>query len=332
MKNKPRDIPYYGVRRDKIASLPIESINAEALDMFLYFIDERYKIHLRKDIQLIDPPYTRDAILQYYRFTNIRREYDRNTKWAVEHICNNQKLRYGQKLVNLVLFRIFNKIKTAELLQLPILDPKKLDVHSTAEQLELLLDDTPFTGAYLCSGMKRYMKKYTETDSNTEAALKIVQEMCEDKFWKGTKKATSPAVVLGALQQYPGISEFMSYQIFVDFTYIDDFPFSENEYTIAGIGAKNGLKLLFQGNKRVRNFTPEELIFWLRDNWEELNQYNTQHGGKHTVKPKILFQDLPEYDRVMNVMSIENCLCEFSKYYKAKNGLGRPRQKYRRTK
>ena len=73
----------------------------------------------------------------------------------------------------------------------------------------------------------------------------------------------------------------------------------------------------------------EELIFWLRDNWEALNQYNTQKGNKHTVNPKILMEDLPEDDRRMNVMSLENCMCEFSKYYKTKNGIGRPRQKYR---
>lgn len=328
MKDKPMDIPYYGVRKDKIASLTIENINAEALDMFLYFIDERYKIHLRKDIQGIDPPYTKDKILKYYRFTNIRREHDRNTKWVMNHICNNQNLRYGQKLTNTVLFRIFNKIETAEILGIPILDPKKLNVNTTAKQLELILNDTPYTGAYLCSGMKRYMKKYTGAKSNVEAALIIVQEMCRDKFWKGTKKASNPAVIWETLQQYSGISEFMSYQMFVDFTYIEDFPFSENECTLAGIGAKNGLKRLFYRNKRTRNFTPEELIFWLRDNWEELNQYNTQHGGKHTVEPKILFQDLPIYDRKMNVMSLENCLCEFSKYYKTYNGLGRPRKKY----
>ena len=78
-----------------------------------------------------------------------------------------------------------------------------------------------------------------------------------------------------------------------------------------------------------RDLTPEELIFWLRDHWNELNQYNTHHGNKAAVYPKKLFRDLPEEDRVMNVMSIENCLCEFSKYYKVYYGLGRPRQKYK---
>ena len=69
----------------------------------------------------------------------------------------------------------------------------------------------------------------------------------------------------------------------------------------------------------------------MRDNWNELNQYNIQYGGKHTLNPQILFQDLPEEDRFMNVMSIENCLCEFSKYHKVLTGTGRPRQTYAKT-
>lgn len=39
--------------------------------------------------------------------------------------------------------------------------------------------------------------------------------------------------------------------------------------------------------------------------------------------------DLKHYDRVMNVMSLENCFCEFSKYYKACTNTGRPRAIYK---
>lgn len=329
MRNKPKDVPYCGVEEAKIRSLAVENIDAKALDTFLYFIGERYKIHLRKDVNKPEPPYTEDPIIQRYRFTNVRREHDRNTKWVIENICNNTSLKYGQKLANIVLFRIFNKIETAENLGIPIEDLRKVDAISLAEKIEALAGDTPYTGAYLCSGMKGNMKKYTGTDSCVEAAILIVQEMCEDRFWKGTKSAYSPEDVIDTIQGYAGLSEFMAYQIFIDFTYMDEFPFSENEYTIAGVGARKGLRVLFGGKCKHRR-TPEELIFWLRDNWKEVNKYNIQNGGKHTANPKKLFLDLPKEDRVMNVMSIENCLCEFFKYWKAKNQIGRPRQKYRR--
>lgn len=339
MKNKPKDTPYCGVRRDKIASLPIESINAEALDMFLHFVKERYKIHLRKDIKQIHPPYTKDSILKNFRFTNIRREHDKETKWLIKYITSNPQLDYEDKLLNCILFRLFNKHKTSELIGAPIQFSKGYEPEAYRELFEEKHNEDPeyvfFTGAFNTGGLKRALKWYLPKDDPTNSMEMRVMYFMQYLIDEGVtyrltaKGIETPKDVCELLQSYMGIGEFLAYQMFVDMTYIKEFPFSENEYTIAGPGAKLGLKYLFDDQ---HGLTPEELIFWLRDNWKELNQYNTQHGGKHTVKPKILFQDLPEHDRVMNVMSIENCLCEFSKYYKAKNGLGRPRQKYRRTK
>jgi hypothetical protein len=57
--------------------------------MFLYWIVERYKIHLKKDIKKLDPPWTNDPILQTYSFTNVRRLHDRVTKFVLKHICYN---------------------------------------------------------------------------------------------------------------------------------------------------------------------------------------------------------------------------------------------------
>lgn len=327
MRNKPKDIPYCGVDTKKIQNFNVESIDQNNLDLFLYYIGERYRIHIRKDLKHLPQPWTDDKILRKYRFTNVRREQDYTTRWLIDNICKAD-IRYLQKLANIVLFRIFNKVSTAELLGIPISSFKNLDPIQVAEDVESMLTDTPFTGAYLCSGLKTYMRKYAGSDSDIESALILVRDLTENRFWRRISHSSSPQEVIDLLQECPGISEFMSYQMFIDFTYVDEFPFSENEYTVAGIGATLGLKILFGGTKRKHGLTPEEFIFWMRDNWEELNQYNTQHGGKHTLNPQILFQDLPEEDRVMNVMSIENCLCEFSKYYKSMTGTGRPRQSY----
>jgi hypothetical protein len=70
--------------------------------------------------------------------------------------------------------------------------------------------------------------------------------------------------------------------------------------------------------------TDEEAIFWVRDNiineWKRLG-LDTDVAG--------LFSDRQSWDRGLNVMAIENISCEFSKYYKAKKGLGRPRNTYK---
>lgn len=326
MNNKLQDIPYFGVDKKKIEQLDISHINPDMLDMFLYYVDERYKIHIRKDVRNEKAPYTKDSILRYYKFTNVCREHDKHTIWLINNVVKSN-LSYMQRLANTTLFRIFNKIETAELLRIPISDIWSLDPAETAERVEAQLTDTPWTGAYLCSATKRYFRQYTGSDSDIESVVMIVQEIFEDSYWK-RKNYKSPIEVIDKLQECPGISDFIAYQLFVDFTYVKEFPFSENEFTIAGVGAMSGLKLLFGGTKRKTGCTPEELIFWLRDNWTELNKYNLDCGGKHIAEPKIMMRDLPKNERRMNVMRIENCLCEFSKYCKTKYNIGRPRKKY----
>lgn len=335
MKTKPKDIPYCGVREQKIAALSLESVNAEALDTFIHMIAERYKIHLRKDVKQTGPPYTKDAILKEFRFTNVRREHDKETKWVIQHITSNRSLSYEDKLLNCILFRLFNKHETAKLLGMPIEFIKFYDPEvyrfAFAKQKKLQPSYVFFTGAFNTGGLKRALKWYLpegRADSMEMRVMYFMQYLMDQgvTHYLTSKDAESPEAVCELLQSYMGIGEFLAYQMFVDMTYIDKFPFSENEFTIAGPGAKMGLKYLFHD---TGGCTAEELIFWLRDNWKDLNQYNTQSGGKHTLNPQKLFQDLPEEDRVMNVMSLENCLCEFSKYWRVKNNLGRPRQKYK---
>ena len=110
----------------------------------------------------------------------------------------------------------------------------------------------------------------------------------------------------------------------MDYTYIENISFSENEYTVAGPGCKRGLKYLFQDRD---DMSYEECLFWIRDNWTRLNYKYVKHEYNkiHTYE---LLKDLPDWDREMNVMSLENCFCEFSKYMKIKLGEGRTKRKY----
>ena len=336
MKNKLKDIPYCGVREEKIGSLTVENVNVEALNIFLHMVSERYKIHLRKDIKQIDPPFTKDPILKNFRFTNVRREHDKETKWLIKNITSNKHISYTDKLLNCILFRLFNKHETSELIGMPIQFSKGYEPEQYRQLFVEAKSKDPnrkfFTGVFNTGGMKRALKWYLPEDDPSNSMEMRVMHFMQYLIDEGitqyltSREADSPEAICDLLQGYMGIGKFLSYQMFVDMTYIELFPFSENEYTIAGPGAKLGLKYLFDNR---RGLTPEELIFWLRDNWNELNQYNIHHGNKASANPKNLFRDLPEEDRVMNVMSIENCLCEFSKYYKVYHGLGRPRQKYK---
>lgn len=81
--------------------------------------------------------------------------------------------------------------------------------------------------------------------------------------------------------------------------------------------------------------TPEECLFWLRDNMNEM--FNGLSYGDclpegYEWNPEQLFKDRAVYDRYINVMSLENCFCELSKYMRTYNKTGRPKVKYKPTK
>lgn len=331
MLNKPADIRYCDVNEYTIRNArPI--INDENLLHLYNFITRRYKIHLRKDVLKKPQPWTNDPVLKEFRFTNVRREHDRETLWLIRNVTSNPKVSYEDKLMNCILFRLFNKHETSELISQPIHFSKKYDPEVYRAVFKATEVHDPhyifFTGAFITGGMKRalkwYLPKGTEEDSMPMRVMKFMEYLYNDGVVDKIKACMTQKSVYDLLRGYLGIGDFLAYQMFVDMTYIKEFPFSENEFTAAGPGCKNGLNYLFIDRDGM---TYEECLFWLRENLGDLFQ---DVLGK-PWDPDKLFRDLPEYDRCLNVMSLENCFCELSKYIRAKTGTGRPRKKYKPT-
>lgn len=159
--------------------------------------------------------------------------------------------------------------------------------------------------------------------------LLLVDDLIKRDFATELTQCEDQKQAFNLLQSIRGIGNFIAYQIFVDLTYIKDFPFSENEFTVAGPGCQYGLELLFKDRgKDVFNkiMTYEEVLFWIRDNIQDLFEYY----GYYEYNPVKLFFDLPMYDRYINIMSLENIFCEFQKYIRAMSpNMSNPRNRYR---
>lgn len=331
MLNKPGDVLYCGVDKKKIRKAqPV--LNEENLLHLYNFITRRYKIHLRKDVLKQPQPWTKDPILLEFRFTNVRREHDRESKWLIKNIATNPKVSYEDKLLNCILFRLFNKHETSELISQPIKFSAKYDPEAYRARFETREQEDPsfifFTGAFITGGMKRalkwYLPKGTKEDNMPMRVMKFMEYLYQDGITQKIKECPDQKAVYDLLRGYLGIGDFLAYQMFVDMTYIPEFPFSENEFTSAGPGCKMGLNFLFEDKDGM---SYEECLFWLREN---LGDLFVETLGK-PWDPHKLFKDLPEHDRCLNVMSLENCFCELSKYIRAKTGTGRPRKKYKPT-
>lgn len=357
MRNKLDDIPYCEVRRDVVQKAN-PTLNWNNVYHFKRFVIDRYRVHKRKDVKKLPPPWTANPIIKEFKFTNVRREHDRQTRYLLEHIISDPDFDLEDKIVNCFMFRCWNNWSTLKSFGFPysaqqLYDPNlKEIIRPLYKQLQ---NDDPgrlwWSNAYNQGGTKAAWKfpdgdgyKRAYKESEAQKYLDWEKDIPLRPFhvgvWIGRNNVVerilnsrSQKKCFEIIKSVKGFADFLAYQVFVDLTYIPEFPFSENEFVVAGPGCKKGLDLIFSDKD---DMTYEECIFWLRDhiNSKSLSLFNSAEllnygGGSVRYDANKLFSDLPEYDRKMNVMSIENCMCELSKYVKAVEGTGRPRNKYK---
>lgn len=336
MKNKRADIPYCGVNRQKILEAK-PKLNAVAVKHFYDFVTERYKIHIRKDFLKQKAPWTNNPILLQYKFCNIRREHDRQSQYLIKNISTNPCLSIEDKIVNSFYFRAWNNWDTMKDLGGPW-PAKSLYSSQMKEQVrpiyQKLATEDPdrkwWSSAYNQGGTKQawgYPNPNRKVDKEDYIPLRVFHIgpwLKEHNTIEKLLNASDQKVAFEAIREIQGFADFLAYQIFVDLTYIEDFPFSENEFVVAGPGCRNGLNKLFDD---YDGLTLEEALFWLADNVDEI--FNKIHPPFWAGR---LFVDLPQEDRFFSVMCLENCMCEFCKYIRTVEGNGRPRVKYKQHK
>lgn len=333
MQNKMADIPYCGVSQQKIREAK-PKLNAVAVKHLYDFVTERYKIHIRKDFLKQKAPWTNNPILSQYKFCNIRREHDRQSQYLIKNISTNPCLSLEDKIVNSFYLRAWNNWDTMKDLGGPwtakslYSSQMKEQVRSIYHQLASEDPDRKWwSSAYNQGGTKqawRYPDPNEKINKEDDIPLRVFHIgpwLKEHNTVEKLLNASDQKAAFEAIKEIQGFADFLAYQIFVDLTYIEEFPFSENEFVVAGPGCKKGLNKLFDD---YNGLTHEEALFWLADNIDEI--FNEVHPPFWAGR---LFVDLPQEDRFFSVMCLENCMCEFCKYIRTVEGNGRPRVKYK---
>lgn len=332
MQNKRADIPYCGVSQQKIREAK-PKLNVVAVKHLYDFVTERYKIHIRKDFLKQKAPWTNNPILSQYKFCNIRREHDRQSQYLIKNISTNPCLSLEDKIVNSFYFRAWNNWDTMKDLGGPwpannlYSSQMKEQVRPIYQQLASEDPDRKWwSSAYNQGGTKqawRYPDPNEKINKEDDIPLRVFHIgpwLKEHNTIEKLLSANDQKAAFEAIKEIQGFADFLAYQIFVDLTYTAEFPFSENEFVVAGPGCRKGLNKLFDD---YDGLTLEEALFWLADNIDEI--FNEVHPPFWAGR---LFVDLPQEDRFFSVMCLENCMCEFCKYIRTIEGNGRPRVKY----
>ena len=309
MFNKKADIPYCGCDKEKIKNAnPV--LDEEKLDLYVRYQKERTNIYYKKEVLKEPAPWTKWDVLQKYKFTNTRRELDRESKILIENVLLRDDVSDKNKLLNSIFLRVFySKCYPILLLKERYIDfDKTLIDKEYKEKISSTLPKSVGDPAYLLSTIS--IKTFAENKGykcvdNTITFLEKRQHLIYDMFFN----ISSPLEIFEKAQKYNinPHGKFIFYQVFVDMTYIPEYKFSENEFTLSGPGCTAGIRLLCKDKDCLSD---EEFMFWLRDNIEKI---------RPDFNPKEMFHFLPEDQRNWGVMQIENSFCEFSKLCKSKN-------------
>jgi hypothetical protein len=273
----------------------------DVYDLYWYFAAERQAIFERR-VAGEPSPWTRDPILQTYKFCNVYRAADRVSQFLIREVA------YGggpsdpvNRLFRIVAFRVFSRIKTWQSVG---------DYIGREPTLQDLGDGT-FTRALeharaATGGLYTNAFILCATDAYGQSAKHLNHvELFRHMFLQGglgeqLLEARSFRAVYSLLHTYPLMGDFMSYQIAIDLNYSDLINFDENDFSQAGPGALRGIRKAFVD---LGDYTPADVIFWMVERQEdEFARLGFRFNGLwgrplHAIDCQGLFCELDKYCR-----------------------------------
>ncbi len=281
-------------------------IRDEVFSYYFYFMQERMKIFWNKYYGE-NKNIVNDEILSTYKFTNVYRACDRISQYLIKNIIYNdceEKLKEEDLLLQIIVFKIFNKIETWEYLKNNFgpIKVSNFDIEKIDRILTSLKKNSPiFNNAYMMTGTH---SRYNHLQYKHQKWLTMVkEELIRNKLLVRILNAKTLSEVYFLLRNCSFIGDFLAFQYAIDLNYSPFINFNENSFVKAGIGAIRGIKKCF---KSLNNSTYEEAIIFTYENFDDLQR---KYGF-------IEFQNL--FGRDPSLIDIQNCFCETDKYLRAR--------------
>ena len=274
----------------------------EIYDLYWYFACERQNIFIRKN-NGDNWPWTKDAILREYKFCNSYRVNDRVSQYLLKNVIYNGK-KYSDEdmLFRIILFKLFNKENTWELL-LDNFGDITLSIYDF-DKFSNVLNNTINNGvsiyndAYISCATKAF--GYDRKHDNHLALLNKM--FLEDKIQDKILRVKTMEDAFKILKSYPLIGNFMAYQLVTDINYSDIVNWNENEFTVAGPGAIRGIKKCFIDRGKYSN--------------EDIIKYMYLNQEKEFKRLNLDFKKIG--NRELQLIDIQNIFCELDKYCREK--------------
>lgn len=303
----PDDLTHINFRNDR-------------LNIFWWFICERQKIWHKRFVERAKPPWTKDLTMQKERFTNVYRELDPGTQYAIKNILESNAPKQD-KIFNIMIYRLIGRSETHSAIgfqKLATFNYKNFE----RRLKEIRRKGIPvFTAAYTVSGYSKMGSK--DKIENVSKIFENLQKNFE-MFYAQIESSSNLQEVYDAIRSQSGFGNFLAYQVLVDLLYPLKIygnkpliPFSSDDWAVAGPGARKGIILLI---RKESNASQLDVMRWLRDN--QISEFK-----RLNLKFPFLKNENGE-NILISLANIQNCLCEFYKLFKIKNQLGRGKRKF----
>jgi hypothetical protein len=260
-----------------------------------------------------------DPILASSHFTNVYRELDPGTQYAVEHILERDETA-ADRIFNVMIYRLIGRETSHE--SLGFQHVSQYSASSADSKLHKLRRRgvPPFTAAYVVSGYSHVGGR-----DKIENVCRLFETLSDrfDDLYSELRRASTPSEAFAVMVKQEGFGSFLAFQILVDLMYPlrreggrPLLPFPQNEWARAGPGARKGIAILAAGAPVVELQVMQSLRISQGSEFDRLGL-----GFHFLLDPNQ--QPIP-----ISLPNIQNCLCEFYKYVKIQEGRGRARRRF----
>jgi hypothetical protein len=269
----------------------------KVFDTYWRFAAERQAIFYRRLQGRLDC-WTSDPILQNYRFTNAYRAADRVSQYLIREVqYGSGRSQDPQELFfRTLLFKIFNKIETWEVLERAVgpITWEGVNLQKISDTLDHSISHVKriYSSAYIMPSPRfGYARKHANH-------LALLTQMMNDRIPDRITQSGSLRAAYEILSRYPGMGPFLSFQYAIDLNYSAIMMSHESEFVVAGPGALDGISKCFSD---FEDYSAEYVINWTGDNQEaEFDRLGLQ------------FETL--FGRRLQPIDCQNLFCEISKY------------------
>lgn len=291
-------------------------------DVYWRFAAERQNIFFNRLLQK-EAPWTMDPVMTIYKFTNTYRVLDRVSQFLITNIINpdvESKLSDEDRLFRILLYKIFNKIETWQLLEdaLGELSWRRYSFQEYDRVLSVAFQNG--TSIYSAAYIMASGKSVFGCERKHQNHLKLLEYMMKGNITMRVVSSRSMAQLYDVLISYPLVGPFLAYQYATDINYSWLTDFSEKDFVVAGPGARDGIAKCFSDRG---SYSDEDII---RDMMENQASEFERLG--------LDFKSL--FGRPLQLIDCQNLFCEVGKYarvshpqIKDKSGRVKIKQVYR---